>query len=113
MTTREYKSIFYPELPVELWFIIYKIEHQSWLKCVNREIKTLSNEVYLLNKKNRHFFPQANLTKLWNIKDLIEFKKTTGAFIDTEPCQYQGTIIFDSIDFAGHEPSDWVLGLEY
>ena len=113
MPTSENKSIFFPQLPVELWFTIYKIEHQSYLKSVNREIKKLSNELYLFNKKNRHFFTGSNSTKLWNIKDLIEFKKTTGAFIDTEPGQYQGTIIFDSIDFAGHEPSDWVLGLEY
>ena len=41
--------VFYDPLPTELWFIIYKMEHSSFLSAVNTEIKTLNREIELLN----------------------------------------------------------------
>lgn len=96
MSTRKYISIFYPPLPVEVWFIIYKIEHQSLINLVNREIKKLAYEVELLNKRMYNLLPMG-------IHELVNFKKTTGAYIDTQPGKYQGTIIYKTIDFVGHD----------
>ena len=42
-------SFYYP-LPIEIWFIIYKMEHSSFLGEVNKKIKTLNREIELLNK---------------------------------------------------------------
>ena len=110
MSTRRYNSIFYHPIPVELWMIIYKFEHKSFISSVNREIKKLANEVKLMNERIRI---NSNLEQqyIWTIHEMVNFKKKTGAFIDTEPGEYQGTIIYDAIDFAGHEPDGWAIGI--
>ena len=41
--------VFYDPLPTELWFIIYKMEHSSFLEAVNKQIKTLNRDIELLN----------------------------------------------------------------
>ena len=41
--------VFYNLLPTELWFIIYKMEHSSFLSSVNAEIKNLAIEVKRVN----------------------------------------------------------------
>ena len=96
MSTRKYISIFYPPLPEEVWFIIYKIEHQSLINLVNREIKKLAYEVELFNKRMCNLLPMG-------IHELVNLKKTTGVYIDTQPGKYQGTIIYNTIDFVGHD----------
>ena len=42
--------IFNDLLPTELWFIIFKMEHSTFLDAVNKQIKTLNREIELLNK---------------------------------------------------------------
>ena len=43
--------VFFPQLPTELWFIIYKMEHSSFLSSVNAEIKILGIEAELENNR--------------------------------------------------------------
>ena len=42
--------VFYNKLPSEMWFIIYKMEHSSFLDAVNKQIKTLNREIEILNR---------------------------------------------------------------
>ena len=47
--------VFYHPLPVEIWFIIYKMEHSMFLKDVNCEIKTLSKQMSDTNHKIQNY----------------------------------------------------------
>ena len=43
--------VFNNQLPTELWFIIYKMEHSSFISSVNTEIKNLVIEVNCINTR--------------------------------------------------------------
>ena len=79
--------VFFPQLPTELWFMIYKMEHSSFLSSVNAEIINLSNEVEHVNTRmfiNMPFeeFGEVPSDIAWNINEWLAFKNTTGACID-------------------------------
>ena len=81
--------VFFSQLPTELWFIIYKMEHSSLLSSVNTEIKFLANEV---EHVNAHMFINMPLEEwgevphniAWNVNEWLTFKTTTGVRIDTD-----------------------------
>lgn len=63
-------------LPVEIWFIIYKIEHTLLLKPILDEIKQLRNEITEMNsdirKNNKWTLIEWNNFKIeFNKKDFI------------------------------------------
>ena len=80
--------VFYNQLPTELWFIIYQMEHSSFLSSVNAEIKILANEV---NRVNTRMFINMPLEErddapndvAWNINEWLSFKNMTGIRVDT------------------------------
>jgi len=81
--------VFYNLLPTELWFIIYKMEHSSFLSSVNAEIKKLYEEVKHVNARmfiNMPFeeFGEVPADIAWNVNEWLAFKSTTGACIDIE-----------------------------
>ena len=88
-TPNPHKSVFFPQLPTELWFIIYKMEHSSFLSSVNAEIKTLSNEVEHVNARmfingwGAEESGEVPTGIAWNVNEWLAFKNTTGAYIDT------------------------------
>lgn len=81
--------VFYSPLPVELWFIIYKMEHSMHLSPVNAEIKNLEKE---LGHVNARMFINIPLNEwgdipsniAWNLNEWLAFKNKTGASLDTE-----------------------------
>ena len=42
--------VFYNILPPEIWFIIYKFEHNNRLKHINQEINLINNKVIGINR---------------------------------------------------------------
>ena len=80
--------VFYNLLPTELWFIIYKMEHSSFLSSVNAEIKNLAIEV---NRVNTRMFINMPLEErddapndvAWNINEWLSFKNMTGIRVDS------------------------------
>jgi hypothetical protein len=87
-TPNPHKSVFFPQLPTELWFIIYKMEHSSFLSSVNAEIKNLSNEVEHVNMRMFNHIPVLFMRPIimesiaWNVNDWLAFKKISGVHID-------------------------------
>ena len=96
--------VFYNPLPVELWFIIYKMEHGSFLSSVNAEIKNLSNEVERVNERMFINMPLEEWNDIpsniaWNVNEWLAFKKATGARFDIE-----GHV---STTWVSHTPWRW------
>jgi hypothetical protein len=79
--------VFYNLLPTELWFIIYKMEHSSFLSSVNAEIKNLAIEVNRVNTQMfinmpTHPLLQESMARHsdginveWDINEWLSFKK--------------------------------------
>ena len=81
--------VFYSPLPVELWFIIYKMEHSMNLSHVNAEIKNLEKEVGRVNSRmfiNIHLDEWGDIPSniAWNVNEWLAFKNATGTIFDTE-----------------------------
>lgn len=81
--------VFYSPLPVEMWFIIYKMEHSMNLSHVNAEIKNLEKEVGGVNARMFINMPLNEWGKIpsniaWNLNEWLAFKTTTGACLDTD-----------------------------
>lgn len=70
--------VFYHPLPVEIWFIIYKMEHSIFLNDVNNEIKTLNKEMNDTNQKIHNY--------LWAIgNNIIEDSKLPSWLLADSP----------------------------
>ena len=89
--------VFYTSLlPTELWFIIYKKEHEMHQAGVNHEIKQLCAETAMENSKLMNSWVEGDLILaqmqghggnpapapipqrlLWNLNEYLAFKKTT------------------------------------
>lgn len=80
--------VFYHQLPEELWFIIYRIEHNQFLSLVNKDIRRLAKEVDKINntlfsdKKiyfryniplNANFVTFSEYGLTWNINEWLAF----------------------------------------
>ena len=89
--------VFYYQLPKEIWFIIYKMEHSLLLSVVLKELYDCSNEVELIN--GRQWRLQADLQthghahaagepQQWSVIEWIRTKQLTNAYIDLDgtPC---------------------------
>ena len=81
--------VFYTNfLPTELWFIIYRREHEMYQINLNREIKSIFNEMVEENLKLINSWIMGDLILglqplvknipkniLWNLNEYIAFKK--------------------------------------
>ena len=67
---KQFYTIFYKQLPIELWFRIYKMEHNSFLINVHKQIKKLQYDIEILN----HCKSQQPASGIWTIKQWNCFK---------------------------------------
>ena len=72
--------VFYEQLPTELWFIIYKIEHQNNLAHVNKDIIYLKND-----------------TMGWSWLRLVDpiYKRRLGSVYNIPTCNWENGSIED------------------
>ena len=67
--------VFYTTLPIELWFIIYKMEHNTYQLNINNEIEKLHNEVAIANKELILTAELGEQIDLWNYSEWLVFRK--------------------------------------
>tara|TARA_B110001450_G_scaffold230664_1_gene232064 strand:- start:2689 stop:2931 length:243 start_codon:yes stop_codon:yes gene_type:complete len=66
--------VFYHQLPEELWFIIYKIEHSVNLSMVNMELKKIHKEFENANQELVESAEFDERVDLWYYMEWIVFR---------------------------------------
>ena len=75
-TEQQLASAFLPYIPTELWFMIYKMEHQSILSEVHKEINDINLELKRANfNMMMDIMGWDDIGDYWTTNDIIAFSK--------------------------------------